>query len=61
MKTKRIEKKFALHKRTIVNLNQDEMKAIRGGAEHTCGSCESACICPTIIPQQKSSYAGTCG
>jgi natural product precursor len=61
MKTKRIEKKFALHKRTIANLNQDEMKAILGGGEHTCHSCESACVCPTIIPPQKSSYAGTCG
>jgi len=61
MKAKRVEKKLALHKLTIADLNQDEMKAIVGGDEHTCGSCMSDCFCSTILTEPKVSVFATCG
>lgn len=59
MKTKRVEKRLALKKITVADLNRDEMKAILGG-EDTCGSCASVCFCSTIFTIPKKSIAGTC-
>ena len=59
MKTKKLEKRFALNKETIANLNRDEMVAVRGG-ENTCGhSCGCAPDKPDIITP-KVSIGGTC-
>ena len=59
MKTKKLEKRFTLNKETIVNLNRDEMEAVRGG-EDTCGySCSCSWTMEPDMPP-KESQGGTC-
>lgn len=64
MKTKKMGKRLTLHKKTIANLNRDDIAAVRGG-ELTCGdSCDCSEIpceslkCYMLPP--KGSDAGTC-
>lgn len=59
MKTKKLEKRFALNKETIANLHRDEMVAVRGGED----TCVYSCPCtPTkgVDLPPKESQGGTC-
>ena len=51
-----MEKRFALNKETIANLNRNEMIAVRGG------TCNGTCTCYLTIksPTPKESEGGTC-
>jgi natural product precursor len=59
METKKFEKRFALNKETIADLNRDEMVVVRGG-EDTCGyTCPCVWTKGNIMPP-KESQGGTC-
>ncbi len=51
MKTKKIDKKLSLNKKTISNLGNNEMNSVHGGGtlDTLCcfPSCVSVCKCPT--------------
>lgn len=53
MKQKKLVKKLALKKKTVANLNRQEMNALQGGEEDTLGTLcciptgWSVCKCPT--------------
>ena len=58
MKTKKFTKKLTLNKRTVSNLNADEMNAVHGGDEtnepticvYTCNTrCNSNCCFKTLL------------
>jgi hypothetical protein len=59
MKTKKLEKRFALNKETIANLNRDEMAAVQGGEDTCCASCICIPSKTTMLPT-KESDGGTC-
>jgi hypothetical protein len=55
MKTKTFSKKLELNKKTISNLDNNEMDAVHGGtgetfAGFTCNLTNCASVCPTCIP-----------
>ncbi len=53
MKTKKLNKKLSLNKKTVSNLNHNELKLARGGVlttdwRDTCAqTCENTCDCET--------------
>jgi natural product precursor len=54
MKPKKLNKKLALNKKTVANLDDKEMTVIQGGGftDDTCGSCYEHTFCwgcPTLI------------
>jgi hypothetical protein len=64
MKTTKVGKRLTLNKKTIANLNRDEIAAVHGG-EITCGdSCDCSTIaCESVkcsISPPKGSDGGTC-
>lgn len=48
MKTKKLSKKLYLNKRTVANLNDEEMKILMGGSA-TDGDTEPQCTCPASV------------
>lgn len=57
MRTKKFEKKFALNKKTIANLGNEQMNHVKGGCasrpgETSCHTywCNSLIICPITLP-----------
>ncbi len=56
MKTKKIEKKLFLNKKTIAHLNNGQLGQAKGGFPTTsCGTCETclthcSCTCETCVP-----------
>jgi hypothetical protein len=61
MKSKKFEKKLALNKKTIADLNGDMMGRVHGGIENT--QTASCCMGPTDCPnctQTCNTYCGTC-
>lgn len=49
MKTKRLNKKLELNKKTIVNLMGSEINSIRAGVYPTIASCAATYDCPTDL------------
>jgi len=60
MKTKKFNKKLALNKKTVVNLDGSMMNGVKGGTDtyYTCPTgftvCRTACVtecprCPTLL------------
>jgi hypothetical protein len=48
MKTKRFEKKLALKKKTVANLNDELLYQVKGGiltVGYTCRTCVQSCFC----------------
>lgn len=56
MKTIRLNKTLTLNKKTIVNLDNENMNALKGGINTlgticpSCDSCLSECVCPNTEP-----------
>jgi hypothetical protein len=58
MKAIRFNKKLVLNKKTIVNLNNDEMSEAQGGATFLCTQWEPTC-CSGISGTPRCNTAGT--
>ena len=64
MKTKKFSKKLNLNKKTIVDLNNDDMRFVNGGATSKCETWvpeESVClICTSLCPTDYNPVSECC-
>ena len=57
MKQKKIDTKLVLNKRTVFNLNHDEMKDVYGGAETGLTVCRTRCVSNCLCTIDNTCYA----
>lgn len=59
MKTKKLNKKLMLNKKTLVNLNAQELFRVHGGGDTETRTCPTMCntYCPERCPDTDYTYA----